>query len=94
MAQMNFKIEDAEYTRIKQEALKFGLSAPALIRCILRDSSRKTKREEYAVNNVTKNIRALVPILAEALGHMQKESPEEIKNLSKSLLEKYDQEIK
>jgi CRISPR/Cas system CSM-associated protein Csm2 small subunit len=93
MVQFLLRIEEAEAEQIKQQATEFGLSASAFIRQIVKASLRKDNQKEQAPENFKKNIRALVPVLAEALGRMTKDyNKEKVDKLSQILLKAYDQE--
>ena len=107
MVQILFRIEEPEATQLQQIAESFGLSKAAFVRQIVKEHLRKTKQKEQPVNNL-KHIRALIPIIAQALGRTQmllvKGAPEEdakiltvpekeIEELSESLLQLYDQGV-
>ena len=92
MAQILLRIQDEEYKQIKQKAVDLGLTTSAYIRQILRESLRKTNPKEQKVDNLKKDIRALVPVLAEALGRTLNTSQESVEKLSPILLKIYDKE--
>ena len=93
MVQFLLRIEEAEAEQIKKQATEFGLSASAFIRQIVKASLRKDNQKEQVPENLKKNIRALVPVLAEAFGRTTKEySKEKVDKLSQILLKVYDQE--
>jgi len=93
MVQFLLRIEEAEAEQIKQQATEFGLSASAFIRQIVKASLRKGNQKEQVPENLKKSIRALVPVLAEALGRMTKDyNKEKVDKLSQILLKAYDQE--
>ena len=107
MVQILIRLEDAESKEIKQIATGLGLSTSAFVRKIVKEHLRKAKQKEQSDNSL-KHIRALVPILAQALGRTQnlliKEAPEEqakiltvtqkdMEELSESLLQIYDQKV-
>ena len=93
MVQFLLRIEEAEAEQIKQQATEFGLSASAFIRQIVKASLRKDNQKEQVPENLKKNIRALVPVLSEALGRMTKDyNKEKVDKLSQLLLKAYDQE--
>ncbi len=93
MVQFLIRIEEPEAEQIKQQATEFGLSASAFIRQIVKASLRKDNQKEQVPENLKKNIRALVPVLAEALGRMTKDyNKEKVDKLSQLLLKAYDQE--
>ncbi len=70
MPQILLRVDETEFQLIQEKSSEFGLSKAAFIRQILREYFRKTPQKEQPVNN-QKYIRALVPILAEALGRTQ-----------------------
>ena len=107
MVQILIRLEDAESKEIKQIATGLGLSTSAFVRKIVKEHLRKPKQKERPDNNL-KHIRALIPIIAQALGRTQmllvKGAPEEdakiltvpekeIEELSESLLQLYDQGV-
>ena len=93
MVQFLLRIEEAEAEQIKQQATEFGLSASAFIRQIVKASLRKDSQKEQVPENLKKNIRALIPVLAEALGRQTKDyNKEKVDKLSQILLKAYDQE--
>ena len=101
MPQILIRIEESEAKQIQEKATGFGLSKTAFIRQIIREYLRKPAQKEQPVND-PKYIRALIPVLAEALGQTQNQalkedqqiSPEETKELSNILLKLYDQGVK
>jgi plasmid stability protein len=83
-------IEVTDYKKIQEKASELGLSANAYIRQVLKNSLKKFAKQEPA--DTLKAARALVPVLAEALGRTQNANPEAIEKLAKILLKKFDQE--
>ena len=61
------------------------------IRQILKDSLKKSTRNEPTDSH--KSTRALVHVLAEAIGRTQNVSPENTEKLTKILLKKFDREV-
>ena len=93
MVQFLIRIEEPEAEQIKQKAAEFGLSSSAFIRQIVKASLRKETKKEQVPDNLKKNIRALVSVLAEAFGRTTKDyHPDKVAKLSQILLKVYDQE--
>jgi hypothetical protein len=100
MLQILIRIEESEAKQIQDKATEFGLSKTAFIRQILREYLRKPAQKEQPVND-PKYVRALIPVLAEALCWTQnqvlkedeKVIPKEIKELSNYLIKLYDKEV-
>ena len=84
-------IPDSDYEKILKKAKGLGLTTPAYIRQIIKDSVQNTRSIEQA--DPLKSARAQVVVLAEALGRTQNATPESIEKLTKILLKKYDQEV-
>ena len=90
MAQIHFFIEDAEYKQIQEKAKSFGVTISAYTRMVLRNSFKKPTQQEPT--EALKATRALVPVLAEALGRTLRASSEDTEKLSQILIKKFDQE--
>jgi hypothetical protein len=108
MPQILLRVDETECQQIHQKSSDFGLSKAAFIRQIMREYFRKPIQKEQPANDLKKEIRALIPVLAQAIGRTQnlvikeapeehakilKVSPEAIKGLSEILLKIYDQEV-
>jgi len=93
MPQFLLRVDETEFQQIQQKSSGFGLSKAAFIRQILKEYFRKPVKEEQPANDLKKEIRAVIPVLAQALGRTHDASPEETEGLSKKLLKIYDQEV-
>ncbi len=93
MPQILVRLDETESDQVQQKATEFGLSKPAFIRQIIREYFRKSVKEEQPANDLKKDIRAIIPVLAQAFGRTHNASPEATEGLSKMLLKIYDQEV-
>ena len=93
MPQILLRVDETEFQQIHQKSSEFGLSKAAFIRQIMREYFRKPVKEEQPTNDLKKEIRAIIPVLGEALGRTHDASPEETEGLSRVLLKIYDQEV-
>ncbi len=91
MAKILLRIDDAESEEIKKKAAELGLTTSAFIRQVLKHSLRKSSKQETA--KTLKFVRALVHVVAEALGRTQNAPPEAVEKLAQILLKKFDQEV-
>jgi len=91
MDQIHLRLDEEDYKLIQKRADEFGLTTNAFLRQIvknyLKNSTRKTEADGF------KGDRAMVKVLAEALGRTQGAKPEEVEKLSQLLLKKFDQEV-
>ena len=91
MDQIHLRLDEEDSKLIQKKAAEFGLSTNAFIRQIIKDylrnSTRKTEADGF------KSDRAMVKVLAEALGRTQNVPPESIEKLSQILLKKFDKEV-
>ena len=107
MPQILLRVDETEFKLLQEKSSEFGLSKAAFVRQIVKEHLRKAKQKEQPVYNL-KHIRALIPIIAQALGRTQmllvKGATEEdakvltvpekeIEELSESLLQLYDQGV-
>ena len=93
MPQILLRVDETEFQQVQQKSSEFGLSKAAFIRQILREYFRKPVKEERLANDLKKEIRSIIPVLAQAFGRTQNASPETTEGLSKVLLKIYDQEV-
>lgn len=71
MPQILVRLDETESDQVQQKATEFGLSKPAFIRQIIREYFRKPTQKEQPVDNLKKEIRAIIPVLAQAIGRTQ-----------------------
>ena len=71
MPQVLVRLAETESNQIQQKATEFGLTKPAFIRQIIREYLRKSSQKEQPADNLKKEIRAIIPILAQAIGRTQ-----------------------
>jgi len=93
MPQILLRVDETEYKQLQEKSIEFGLSKAAFIRQIMREYFRKPVKEEQPANDLKKEIRAIIPVLAQAFGRTHNASPEATEGLSKVLLKIYDQEV-
>jgi hypothetical protein len=94
MAQILLRVDETEFKQIEEKSSEFGLSKAAFIRQILRESFRKSTQKEQLPESNLKYNRALVQVMAEALGRTTKEyNQERTEKLTQTLLKIYDQKV-
>ena len=71
MPQILLRVDETEFKQLQEKSTEFGLSKAAFIRQIIREYFRKSVKEEQPVNDLKKEIRALSPVLAQAIGRTQ-----------------------
>lgn len=91
MDQIHLRLEKEEAKLIQKKAADFGLTTNAFIRQIIKDYLKNSGRQE--AEYAQKADRALVKVVAEAIGRGLKASPEDTEKLSQILLKKFDKEV-
>ena len=71
MPQILLRVDEKEFQQIQEKSSEFGLSKAAFIRQIMREYFRKPVKEEQSANDLKKEIRAIIPVLAQAIGRTQ-----------------------
>ena len=71
MPQILLRVDETENKQLQDKATEFGLSKAAFIRQIMREYFRKSVKEEQPTNDLKKEIRAIIPVLAQAIGRTQ-----------------------
>jgi len=90
MLNITLIFEADEQDKLRAKAKSLGLSVSAYVRQVVRDSLRRDPEARDA--KLLRGMRAVIPVLAEALGRGQA-SREQIEANVKALLERYDREV-
>ena len=94
MPQILLRVDETEFKQIEEKSSEFGLSKAAFIRQIIMEFFRKSTSKEQLPESNLKYNRALVQVMAEALGRTTKEyNQERTEKLSQTLLKIYDQKV-
>ena len=91
MDQLHLRLDEEDSKLLQKRAAEFGLSTTAFIRHIIKNYLRNSTRKNEA--DGFKGDRAMVKVLAEAIGRGLKASPEDTEKLSQILLKKFDKEV-
>ena len=71
MLQILLRVDETEYKQLQEKSTEYGLSKAAFIRQIVREHFRKATQKEEPANDFKKEIRAIIPVLAQAIGRTQ-----------------------
>jgi len=90
MLNITLNLDPAEEDQLRSKAKSLGFSVSGYVRTLVRDSF---KRDSQAPHTELSNaVRALVPVLAEALCRTMGKTPEQLEKLTPLLLQRYEKE--
>jgi len=90
MASITFTLPDPEEEKLRAKAKSLGVPLSVYLRTLISDSYRRDPAAPFT--DLSKQIRALIPTLAEAFGVTQGKPQDQIDRLSAVLLARFEKE--